>query len=210
LVEDEDDELDVESAAVIVVNDPLVAELDAGTELEAAAPAGDELVNDVVMLGELGEPDELDRLDELDTLDTLDMLDELAELDELERLDRLDELDEVDRLDELGKLDTPPVLEIDVVGLGTAELEVWLDPVDELGLIMKDTAEDTLDDWLEIDELLAEEADDTGELFDCDVLEGDKKFEKTLLAEDDVGEDEADNEGEGEDANEADKGEELD
>ncbi|KAG9957961.1 hypothetical protein KCU61_g8746, partial [Aureobasidium melanogenum] len=132
------------------------------------------------MLGGLGEPDELDRLDELDTLDMLD------------------------------ELDTPLVLEIDVVRLETAELEVWLDPVDELGLTMEDTAEDTLDDKLEIDELLAEEADDAEELLDCDSLEGDKRSEKTLLAEDDVGEDEADNEGEGEDADEADKGEELD
>jgi hypothetical protein len=75
---------------------------------------------------------------------------------------------------------------------------------------MEDTAEDTLDDWLEVDELLAEEADDAEELRDCDMLEGDEGFEKTLLAEDDVGEDEADNEGESEDADEADKGEELD
>jgi hypothetical protein len=107
LVVDEDDELDVEErAAVIVVNDPLVAELDAGTELEAAAPAGEELVDDAVMLGRLGEPDELDTLDELD------------------ELDKLDELDELDRLDELDELDTPLVLNIDVVGLETAELEV--------------------------------------------------------------------------------------
>lgn len=150
---DEDDELEVEAtAAVIVVNEPLIAELDAGTELDAAAPAGEELVDEAVVVGRFGELDMLDRLD---------------------------------RLDELNK---PTVLEVAVVGLGTAELEDVLEPVDELGPVLEDTIEDMLDDWLETDELLAEEIDDAEELLDCDMSEEDKELEKTLLAEDDADE----------------------
>lgn len=153
-VVDVEDELDVEErTAVIVENDPLTAELDPDTELEAAAPAGEEVVDD----------------------DTV-MVDEAT------------------------------ILKVAVIGLETAELEDWLDPAEELGLTTGESTEVMLDARLEIDELLAEEADDAEELLNCDTLEEDRELEKTLLAEDDADEEEADDKRD----EEADNEEELD
>lgn len=147
-------ELDVEERpAVIVENEPLITELDAGDELEAAAPASEEVVdNDTVTV------------------------------------------------------DEAITLEVAVTVLEMAELEDWLEPADELGLTTEERTEVELDARLGVGELLAEVTDDAEELLDCDALVEDEELEKTLLAEDDTVEEEADDKRD----EEADKEEELD
>lgn len=101
-------------------------------------------------------------------------------------------------------VDETTTLEVAVMVLATAELEDWLDPVDETGLPTGDSTEVMLDAKFEIDELPAE-ANGPEELLDCDTLDEDEDLEKTLLAEDDADE-EADDKGD----EEADKEEKLD
>lgn len=141
---------------MIVENEPLFTELDAGDELEAAAPASEEVVDD-----------------------------DTATVDEM------------------------TTLEVAVTVPEMAELEDGLDPADELGLTTDDSTEVMLDARLEVGELLANvtnDADDAEELLDCDALVEDEELEKTLLAEDDTVEEEADDKRD----EEADKEEELD